>query len=39
MTDSSAFWIHRLQNEHSLAYIERLWGRCRRVAWPGELQL
>jgi oxygen-independent coproporphyrinogen-3 oxidase len=39
VTDSGAFWIHRLQSEYSLAYIERLWGGCRRAAWPNGLQL
>jgi oxygen-independent coproporphyrinogen-3 oxidase len=39
ISDSGAFWIHRLQNEYSLAYIERLWGRCRNTAWPTEVRL
>ncbi len=39
ITDPGAFWIHRLQNEYSLAYIERLWGRCRRTPWPAEVRL
>jgi oxygen-independent coproporphyrinogen-3 oxidase len=39
ITDAGAFWIHRLQNEYSLAYIDRLWGRCRRTAWPAEVRL
>jgi len=29
ITDSGAYWIHRLQNEYSLNYINRLWGNCR----------
>jgi len=39
ITDSGAFWIHRLQSEYSLAYIDRLWGRCRSEAWPDALRL
>ncbi len=39
VTDSGAFWIHRLQSEYSLAYIERLWGQCRRTPWPREVRL
>jgi coproporphyrinogen III oxidase-like Fe-S oxidoreductase len=39
VTDSGAFWIHRLQNEYSLAYIERLWGQCQRTPWPREVRL
>jgi coproporphyrinogen III oxidase-like Fe-S oxidoreductase len=34
VTDSGAYWIHRVQNEYSLNYINRLWGTCRRTAWP-----
>jgi coproporphyrinogen III oxidase-like Fe-S oxidoreductase len=39
VTDAGAFWIHRLQNEFSLGYINRLWGRCRGEAWPAEVRL
>jgi oxygen-independent coproporphyrinogen-3 oxidase len=39
VTRSGAYWIHRLQNEYSLNYINRLWGGCRRVAWPTEVVL
>lgn len=39
VTESGAYWIHRLQNEYSLNYINRLWGTCRREAWPEEVFL
>lgn len=39
ITKSGAYWIHRLQNEYSLNYINRLWGSCRREAWPSEVFL
>jgi oxygen-independent coproporphyrinogen-3 oxidase len=39
VTESGAYWIHRLQNEYSLNYINRLWGSCRREAWPSEVFL
>jgi len=39
VTDSGAYWIHRLQNEYSLNYINRLWGSCRKEAWPVEVAL
>jgi coproporphyrinogen III oxidase-like Fe-S oxidoreductase len=39
VTDSGAYWIHRLQNEYSLNYINRLWGTCRRTPWPLEVLL
>lgn len=39
VTDSGAFWIHRLQNEYSLSYINRLWGTCRKEPWPREVYL
>ncbi len=39
VTDSGAYWIHRLQNEYSLNYINRLWGSCRQKSWPTEVSL
>ncbi|MBA3035281.1 MAG: radical SAM protein [Desulfobacterium sp.] len=39
VTDSGAYWIHRLQNEYSLNYINRLWGSCRRESWPSGVSL
>lgn len=39
ITEAGAYWIHRIQNEYSLNYINRLWGRCRLEAWPGQVTL
>jgi coproporphyrinogen III oxidase-like Fe-S oxidoreductase len=39
VTEKSAYWIHRLQNEYALNYINNLWGTCRNVAWPSEVTL
>ena len=39
VTTPGAYWIHRLQNEYSLNYINRLWGTCRRTAWPLKVSL
>ena len=39
VTRPGAYWIHRLQNEYSLNYINRLWGTCRRTPWPEEVLL
>jgi oxygen-independent coproporphyrinogen-3 oxidase len=39
VTNSGAYWIHRLQNEYSLNYINRLWGACRKEPWPREVRL
>jgi oxygen-independent coproporphyrinogen-3 oxidase len=39
VTEDSVYWIHRMQNEYALNYINRLWGRCRTEAWPSELTL
>ena len=39
VTPEGAYWIHRLQNEYSLNFINRLWGRCREEAWPREVRL
>jgi len=39
VTKSGAYWIHRLQNEYSLNYINRLWGACRKEPWPETVRL
>ena len=39
VTEEAAYWVHRFQNEYSLNYINRLWGRCRQEAWPPEVRL
>lgn len=39
ITKSGAYWIHRLQNEYSLSYINHLWGSCRKEPWPEEVTL
>lgn len=39
VTKAGAYWIHRLQNEYSLNYINRLWGTCRQQAWPQKVVL
>ena len=39
VTNLGAYWIHRLQNEYSLNYINRLWGTCRKKPWPNEVRL
>jgi oxygen-independent coproporphyrinogen-3 oxidase len=39
LTEQSAYWIHRIQNEYALNYISRLWGRCRQEAWPAKVKL
>lgn len=39
VTEKGAYWIHRFQNEYSLNYINRLWGRCRAEPWPDEVRL
>jgi len=39
VTRSGAYWIHRLQNEYSLSYINHLWGTCRSDPWPSEVLL
>jgi len=39
VTDRGAYWIHRVQNEYALNYIDRLWGRCRSQPWPQKVRL
>lgn len=35
----AAYWIHRLQNEFALDYIDHVWGRCRAEARPRQVRL
>ncbi|MFH1708953.1 MAG: radical SAM protein [Planctomycetota bacterium] len=37
--ESAAYFIHKIQNEYSLNYINRLWGTCRADPWPQEVRL
>ncbi len=39
VTKPGAYWIHRLQNEYSLNYINHLWGACRKEPWPEAVRL
>lgn len=39
VTKLGAYWIHRLQNEYSLSYINHLWGTCQKEPWPREVRL
>jgi coproporphyrinogen III oxidase-like Fe-S oxidoreductase len=39
VTTRGAYWIHRLQNEYSLNYINHLWAACRREPWPETVRL
>jgi coproporphyrinogen III oxidase-like Fe-S oxidoreductase len=39
VTKSGAYWIHRLQNEYTLSYIDHVWGSCRDEPWPAEVAL
>jgi len=39
VTTTGAYWIHRLQNEYSLSYINHLWGTCQKEPWPKEVRL
>lgn len=38
VAENAAYWIHRIQNEYALNYIDRLWGRCRKEPWPKEIR-
>ena len=37
--EEAAYFIHKIQNEYSLNYINRLWGTCRAHAWPKRVRL
>lgn len=39
VTERGAIWAHRLQCLFSLSYIDKLWEKCRREAWPEEVVL
>ncbi len=37
--EEAAYLLHKIQNEYSLNYINRLWGTCRAHAWPKKVRL
>ncbi len=39
LTEEASYWVHRVQNEYALSYINRLWGSCRKEAWPQQVRL
>ena len=39
LTERGSFWIHLLQNYYVLNYINRVWTRSMRDAWPGRIEL
>ena len=39
LTERGAFWIHLMQNYYVLNYIDKVWSRSMREAWPGRIQL
>jgi hypothetical protein len=39
LTESGAFWIHLMQNYYVLNYIDKVWTRSMREAWPGRIEL
>ena len=39
LTERGSFWIHLLQNAYVLNYINTVWTRCMREAWPGRIEL
>lgn len=39
LTERGAFWIHLLQNYYVLNYIDKVWTRSMRDAWPGRIEL
>ena len=39
LTESGAFWIHLMQNYYVLNYIDKVWSRSMREAWPGRIEL
>ena len=39
LTERGAFWIHLMQNHYVLNYIDRVWSRSMREAWPWRIEL
>lgn len=39
LTERGAFWIHLMQNYYVLNYIDEVWSRSMRSAWPGRIEL
>ena len=39
LTERGSFWIHLLQNYYVLNYIDKVWTRSMREAWPGRIEL
>ena len=39
LTERGSFWIHLLQNYYVLDYIDKVWTRSMREAWPGRVEL
>ncbi len=39
LTDSSAYWLHALQDLFSIDYVSKLWGSSQENPWPGEVIL
>jgi hypothetical protein len=39
LTESGAFWIHLMQNYYVLNYIDKVWSRSMREAWPRRIEL
>ena len=39
LTERGAFWIHLMQNYYVLNYIDKVWSRSMRQAWPGRIEL
>jgi len=37
LTKSGAFWVHLMQNQFSLRYIDRIWTKARADAWPESI--
>ena len=39
LTERGSFWIHLMQNYYILNYIDTVWTRCMRDAWPARIEL
>lgn len=39
LNQRGAFWIHLLQNQFALNYVNKIWTRCQREPWPLKIAI
>lgn len=39
LTERGSFWIHLLQNQYVINYIDKVWSMAMKEPWPGRIEL